>query len=482
MTIMTSEKWRDLLLPIVIFVAVIGLKLPALQTPYYWDEMGAYVEPSYWLSQHGLVNALPGFHPQDMFFGHPPVLYTLVALFFKLGGTSRSGPHLLTCVFAFLGCYFTYSLGKLLYGRHVGLASAAILFAMPLYFSQAGMVLGDIPVAALGAMTVFYYLSRCYPAFLLSGFCLVMVKETGMAIVVAVVVYQLLTDWKEKFKFRRALLLAMPLVPLAIFFAVQKVATGSLLPNPYFNANDFATFSPSSLLLKGGFTIYTVFFAQFRFLLILAIIAGIIVCRQEIFRPELLLFGFIAIFFIGTFAVIYFLPRYSIPLLPYLSITAAAALFSLCKNIKSAWMATTFCLLLFMLAMHGDSVLRKLMPGKSSRVVNFETNMDYLDVVWTYQQAGAYLERNFSHTPIFAPWPLSQAYNSPYLGYISRPLRMVPNPETAQVIVFSEQSKESELLLLDKIIKVNGLKPLQVYAKHGKSTSIYLLPRGGKAD
>jgi 4-amino-4-deoxy-L-arabinose transferase-like glycosyltransferase len=286
MTKPTSERWHELFLFVVMFIVVIGLKLPVLQTPYFWDEMGAYVEPSHWLSNQSLVHALPGLHPPDMFFGHPPALYALVALIFKLFGTASSGPHLLSMGFAFLGLCFTYRIGRLLYGRQVGIAAAALLFAMPLYFAQAGMMLGDIPVAALGVMTVYYSLTRCYPAFLLAGFCLVLVKETGMAVVVAAVIYQLLTNWRGKVELRRALMLAVPLVPLALFFAVQKLATGSLLPNPYFSVNAFATFAPMSLLLKGGEAIYNIFIVQFRFVLTLAAIAGLVLCRQVVFRPQ----------------------------------------------------------------------------------------------------------------------------------------------------------------------------------------------------
>jgi 4-amino-4-deoxy-L-arabinose transferase-like glycosyltransferase len=449
------------------FVVVIGMKLPVLHVPYFWDEMGAYVEPSHWLSQESLAAALPGLHPPTMFFGHPPLLYMLVALVFKQFGTASPGPHLLASGFAFLGVWFTYRLGALLYGRLVGMAAAALLFAMPLYFAQAGMLLGDIPVAALGVMTVYFCLARRYPAFLLAGFCLVMVKETGMAVIAAAVVFQFLADRRGKAAPRSALLLAVPLAPLALFFAAQKLATGSFLPNPYFSGNAFATFTPMSLLLKGGFAVWSIFIAQFRFVPTLAIIAGLFVRRREVWRRELLLFGLIAVFFAGAFTAIYFIPRYSLPVLPYLAITAAASIFALCRSARVGWGATAVCALLFMLAMHGN---RK---GYNS----FETNMEYLDVVWAYQQAGEYLERNYPDTPVYAPWPLGVAYGAPYLGYISKPLAMAPSPEKAGVAVFTEQSELSRQRFLDEYIRRNSLRPLRVFERHGKSTSVFLLPR-----
>lgn len=470
-----GERWREPFLFLIMSIAVAIFKLPTLRTPYFWDEMGAYMEPSHWLSQQSLVHVLPGLHPPDMFFGHPPLLYWLAAVIFKLFGLASSGPHLLCVGFSLFGLFYTYRLGLLLYGSQVGVAAAILLFAMPLYFAQAGMFLGDIPVAALGVMTVYYALTYRYPAFLLTAFCLVMTKETGVAVVVAIVIYHAVCRRGET-GIRRALLLAVPLVPLALFFAAQKITTGSLLPNPYFTDHTFATFTPMNLLLKGGEAIYTVFLVQFRFVLTAVAIAGLVFCRPTVFRRELILFLIITIFFIGAFSAIFALPRYFLPVLPYLAITSAASIFALCKSTRKAWGSTAFCVILFLLAMYGNSLLMWAMHGNRTRGLSLETNLEYLNVVSTYRQAGEFLELNYPGTPIYAPWPLNQALSAPYLGYISRPLVLEPELESANIFVFSEQSTDSQSETMDRFIANKNLRPLRIFERHGRSTAIYLVP------
>ena len=121
-----DAKWVRWLNIALLLAVVLSLKLPVVDTPFYWDEMGAYIEPSHWLAQGSLMRTLPGLHPDGMFFGHPPLLYTLVALAFKLFNGFLRPAHAIAVGFAFLGCYFTYRLGSLLYGWIVGMTAAAI--------------------------------------------------------------------------------------------------------------------------------------------------------------------------------------------------------------------------------------------------------------------------------------------------------------------------------------------------------------------
>ncbi len=452
-------KWLD---SVLLLAVVIGLKLPIIDTPFYWDEMGAYIEPAHWLAQGSLIRVMPGFHPVGKFFGHPPLLYTVVTLFFKLFNGFLRPAHAIAIGFAFLGCYFTYRLGSLFYGRLTGLTAALILFFMPLYFAQAGMFLGDLPIAAVGVMTIYFFVTGRYCAYLIAGCCLVMIKETGMALIAAVAVYQGLSVSDRRRTLVEILRYAVPFLPILIFFIAQKAETGNFISNPYFQDHAFTHFSLFSAILKGGFVFYWIFFAQGRFLLTGLICAGLLWRRISLARRELLLFGLIVAFFSVPFSFIYFIPRYCLPVLPFVAIAGSAALFALAREEKVAFIATCFLIL-----------FSPFMPDRKPAYTNFENDLQYLEVVKLYRQGGDYLERYYLKSTVYTPWPLDTAFSKPYLGYVALPLNIVGNPVDAKIVLISTLDTKAEQEQLRRVILRYNFRLLKIFERSGKTLSLY---------
>ena len=156
---------RDVIALLLLTALVVVAKLPTLHTPYYWDEM-SWARAAHWLWEGSLRQALPGSYPPAMFFGHPPGLHVTLAALWKLTGDSDLGvAHGVALVFAVAAVCFTYRLGRLLYDTATGLLAALFLFLSPIFFAQSGMFLGDVPVTALGTMSVYYALRDRYGAY-----------------------------------------------------------------------------------------------------------------------------------------------------------------------------------------------------------------------------------------------------------------------------------------------------------------------------
>ena len=146
-------------------VATILLKLPTLDTPAYWDEMG-WLRQAYGLWEAGLRTAIPGLRPASAFWGHPPGLHLTLATLGKIFGVSVNTAHALTAVFAAVGVCGTFLLARFWYGARTAWLAALLLLLSPVYLAQSGLFLGDIPVTALGVLATYFVVTDRYVPYL----------------------------------------------------------------------------------------------------------------------------------------------------------------------------------------------------------------------------------------------------------------------------------------------------------------------------
>src|SRR5262249_47698828 len=128
-----------------------------------------------------------------------------------------------------LGVCFTYLLGSLLYGRTAGLCACLFLFFNGIYFAQSAMFLPDVPVAAVGVTTVYFVQRGRYRSYLAAALALVLLKETAMAIVFAVVVYVFVRECHRSIKdaLKTAARYAVPLLFIGSYYTYKRIVTGT---------------------------------------------------------------------------------------------------------------------------------------------------------------------------------------------------------------------------------------------------------------
>lgn len=448
-------------MPAGLALLVIILKWPILHVPYYWDEAGAYFYPSFWASSRELFAVLPGHHPPEMFFGHPPLLYLLMAALFKLFGHAPTVAHLPIVLFAAMGVAYTYKLGELLFDRYVAVGAALLLFSTPLYFSQAGMLLGDIPVAACGVATVYYYLTNRIGRYLLFGCAAVMIKEHAALLILMLVLYESGREAPQILQGRHRLLHAFPLLVLGIFFVVQKAMTGAFIPNPYFDRNPLLTLSVPTLAYKCAFVVYWALFAQGRFLL--TVLAGAALWRfRRSLPPALLFLGLLAGGYIVAYTGIYFLPRYLLIIVPYICLAGSAAVALLAGS------RTRFALVLTILA-----AIQIFCPDVKNRG-NRETTMQYLDVVSLHQKAAAYMERTAPAALIYSPWPLSSMLSDAAFGYVGTPLRTTLSPDSEwRYLILTTEADKDQAAAMASVVSRGGVEKVAHFEVSGKTLDVY---------
>jgi 4-amino-4-deoxy-L-arabinose transferase-like glycosyltransferase len=437
-----------LLLCSIVFI----LKIGVLNLPYNWDEMGGYMTPAHWLAQGSLIGVFPGFHPPYIFFGHPPALYLSVAFLFKIFGERIWIAHLFAICFSFLGVYFSYLLATRLTDRMTGIFASLILFFSPLYFAQSGMVHADLFVTSLGVMCVYFFFQRRYLTYLLCGTCLVMVKESGAAIIFAIMIYSYLADRDDPRRKTVLLKYSVPLIVLCLFFILQKITTGVFLPNQYFDTNRF--------FLITGRSITWTFVRQGRIAVTLLTIVAFFL-NKHAWKEEFNLFLLISLFFVGTYSFIYCTARYVLPVFPYYCILCAYAIALLFNNVKRQLMVNTAIIVLFIIMTYG--------AGTGSHG-GYDEDMQYVDVVLNHKDACNYVEKAFPGKAVLAEWPLNEALRFPFLGYVSKPLRVVTVKEPYDVVVYTRQGHPDN----EKLRTLKKLRLDRVFERNGKHVEIYV--------
>lgn len=461
---------RDVITIALLILTVLVTKWSILPTPYHWDEMGAYFEPARWLSARSLWDMLPGRHPAELFFGHPPLLYLLSAALFKLFNATPLVAHAVAIFFASLGVLYTYLLGRFLVSFRVGLGGAILLFSFPLYFAQSGMLLGDIPITALGVMAVYYRVLGKSFVYTFCATLMVLTKETSILLVLILILVETVQVLKGGKRWQLLLSHLMPVLALTIFFVMQKIYTGSFLPNPFFQHDSLVTLVPGRLLWKGAFACYWAFFAQWRFLLTGTIIVA---CIRMHWRPPdfFLLFAGISLAYVFAFTCIYFLPRYMLLVAPFVSLAAAASLNFMFTDSRKYFLGLALPVVLAV----------AIPPYKQSGFDSFETTMQYLDVIGANKSAAYFLENNHAGKTVLASWPLMSVLADPGFGYVKKPVTVTTDVNACwDLIAVSPQGDQKMVNSLRQVIAEHHLTLLRAFTNNGKVVEIYQWQKKGQ--
>jgi hypothetical protein len=457
-----KRKFLSRRLPIFLFFAALVLisKLPILDAPHYWDEMG-WVSQARWLSQVDLFRALPGLRAPDAFWGHPPGLHLTLASAAKLFGYSVILSHLIPVCFAFLGVWFMYLLGSRLYDARTGFFSALFLFLSPMYFAQSGMFLADLPVTALGIMSVYFALWGPYAAYFLCATYMVFIKETSIALLVALLLYLFSAAQPAKRSLREAVKYSLPLVMIGFFFVWQKIATGRFffIYDPLlFNIKLFEL-SPAAIFDQFFRITRWVFIEQQRYIFSGLIVLNLVIDKSSRRRPELWLFFFIGVLSAYSFLVLFFLPRYLLPALPYLYLMGTWSLMELARRAGRKTAAGLVTLLIM-----GWSLATQPFRG------NAEFNPRYLDVVRVHKEMCDFIMSELPTARILTSWPHTAQLQSPHLGYVTSALSVASLRD-------APNAPASDLLLVSLVPTAPGMQELSAYAAENNWRLIRRLER-----
>lgn len=460
---------KNILIFILITLIVFLTKANIINLPYHWDELGAFMRPAYWLANSGLINFIPGFHPPEMFFGHPPALYLSFATVLRIFGESPAVAHAFLLMIVSVGLWYTYLLGAYLHSEIAGLIAVSLLFLSPLFFAQSGMVTCDIVLATLSVMSVYHALRGQYARYLVAATIMLLVKESSIAVVVSVLAYLFIVDSANR-KARMIFKYALPTIPFVLFFIAQKITTGTFLPNAYFNDHAFAVYDLEMIINKAIAVLWWTLYDQYRFLLVALIVLNFLIYRKRAIKKEYLLFFFLFVSFCTAFTFIYFLPRYNLPILPFFYIMASISLVTLVRSKLVASAVASLIIAIFATNLY----------NADGRCTSGENTMHYVNIVKSHKMAADFISENYSDKIALVTFPMTVELTNHKFGYVKKNIRIVgydykrPITERFDIIVYSPQSDGSANQGLRELAELKGFTSVGKFEKDGNFTEVFM--------
>jgi len=390
-----------------------------LSLPYFWDEADVYAPGARWLAEHDL-DPTPGHFPDDWSRGHPPLLYVVAALAFRLLGSGPAVGHALIVPCTALALAATYVLGAERGGRGVGLGAALLLAASPLFLSMGAFLLPEMPLTALTALALVFAARGRFVAAAACGVALVWIKETGVGPPIAIASGLAVEAWRRG-ALRAALgpiaISLAPVLALAAFFLWQRWNAGyfvfphhqNLFADRPFGLANVLTVLPSTFLWHGRAVVTAG-----------AALAALWLLRRgwpASLGPDA---GVLAIVFlllgnVVFFAKMFWLERYALPVHPGVAVLLVLAIAEAARTLGPrgpvlAAAPVALAAALGLMSLHA--------PGEAE-----EHTFAFADVVHAHREAYARLAARGGDPLIVTTWPLTTELREPWLGYVAAPMR-----------------------------------------------------------
>jgi hypothetical protein len=458
-----------------LFLGLFVLHIPLLRLPFFWDEAGYYVPAARDLLLHGTL--IPHSTPSN---AHPPLMMAYLALAWKVLGYAPVVTRtaiLAVAAFSLLG---VFRLAQRVANTEVAVGSAICTALYPVFFAQSSLAHLDLTAAGLTFWGLLAYFEdrRCATALWFS--LAVLAKETAILAPLALFGWELLgsllkldarrgdahtgegadlpvpeaadnsaivvipseardlgsSRGRQEPGFLVALAprndsamnrsavwaLLLPLIPLALWYAFHYARTGFVFGNPeFFRYNVRNTMQPLRILLALGLRLWQVVgYLNLYFLTLAAVFAMLLPAlhdngeeRQRISLD--VQFSFLAVIaaYVIAMAVVggAVLARYMLPVVPLVIMLLVSTLRRRVRLWHSvvAIVAVAFAAALFVNPPYGFSI---------------EDNLAYHDYILLHQRAEDFVEARYPMARVLTAWPASDELSRPYLGYVTRPMRV----------------------------------------------------------
>jgi 4-amino-4-deoxy-L-arabinose transferase-like glycosyltransferase len=415
-----------------IFVALLGLHFPLLRLPYFWDEAGYYVPAARDVLLRGSL--IPLSTPSN---AHPPLVMAYLALCWKFFGYSSLVTRVAMLMIASFSLVGLFRLAKTLASREVASGAVVCTALYPVFFAQSSLVHLDLAAAGLTFWGLFAYFER-RPWLMAFWFSLAtLAKETAILAPLALFTWELLSwllsrdDGRKRAwhgllsrgRLQNSLWLLSPLLPLTGWYAYHYSRTGTVFGNPeFFRYNVAGTLHPLRVLLALLIRLWQTFGYFHLLILTLATLFAMWLppLRDENGeRPRIALdaqFAMLSVIIAYVVAMALIggaeLARYMLPVVPLVILLGVSTLWRRVgwSRVVIAIIALMFVAGWFVNPPYGFAP---------------EDNLAYRDYIRLHQNAEAFLEARNPMARVLTAWPASDELNHPYLGYVTRPMRVV---------------------------------------------------------
>ena len=420
----------------VVFVCIFLLHVPLLQLPYFWDEAGYYIPVARDLLLTGSV--IPHSTVSN---AHPPLVMAWLALWWKVVGYAPMVTRTAMLVVAAFSLLGVFRLAQRVANTRVAIASALCTALYPVFFAQSSLAQVDLAAAGLTFWGLSAYIEGQAAATVFWFALAALAKETAILAPMALAGWEIIGVLGRKGSFRKLWLegndseskagstrriasLLIPALPLALWYVYHYAHTGYVFGNPeFFRYNVAATLSPTRFLLALAMRLWQISGYLHLWVLTLAMLAAMWMLppqrdssseRSRISFPVQMSFYVVMLTYVVAMALIggAVLARYMLPAVPLVVILSVSTLW---RRLRF-WRAAVACVGLAFVAAWFWSPPYGFSP---------EDNLAYRDYIVLHEDGERFLEARYPMARVLTAWPASDEITRPWLGYITRPMRVV---------------------------------------------------------
>ncbi len=420
----------------VIFVFIFLLHLPLLRLPYFWDEAGYYVPAARDLLLTGSL--IPHSTVSN---AHPPLVMAWLALWWRVAGYASLVTRAAMLALAAFSVLGVFRLAERVANTKVAIASTLCTALYPVFFAQSSLAQVDLAAAGLTFWALSAFVEGQAVATVLWFSLAALAKETAILAPIALAGWEILGLIARKSSLRKLWLvrddsqtnsqrlrliasLLIPALPLALWYAYHYAHTGYVFGNPeFFRYNVAATLSPVRFLLAFIMRLWQI--TGYLHLWVLTLATLLAMClltpqrdsaaeRPRISFPVQMLFYVVVLAYVLAMAIIggAVLARYMLPAVPLVIILCVSTLW---RRLSYWPAAVAFVALAFVAGWFWNPHY-----GFSP-----EDNLAYRDYIVLHQDGERFLEARYPMARVLTAWPASDEITRPWLGYITRPMRVV---------------------------------------------------------
>ncbi len=445
----------------VIFVLIFLLHMPLLRLPYFWDEAGYYVPAARDVLLTG------SFIPHSTVSNaHPPLVMAWLALWWKVVGYAPMVTRTTMLVLAAFSLLGIFRLTERVANTQVAIGATLCTAVYPVFFAQSSLAQVDLAAAGL----IFWGLSAYVEDDLIEmgvWFALAaLAKETAILAPVALAGWEMAGVIAGKGFLRKLWLnaeapqglkpasflkingtaqsralpelaqrasrsvtlritsLLTPAFPLVLWYAYHYRRTGYVFGNPeFFRYNVAATLNPTRFFLALAMRLWEVSGYLHLWVLTLATLLAMGMLspeceagseRPRISLPVQMVFYVVVLTYVTAMALIggAVLARYMLPAVPLIIIVCVSTLW----RRLSFWRAAIACVALVFVAAWFWNPPYGFSP---------EDNLAYRDYIVLHEDGDQFLEARYPMAEVLTAWPASDELTRPWLGYVTRPMRVV---------------------------------------------------------
>lgn len=400
---MSQRRAYSILLCYALFaVYLFATHFRLLDLPFFWDEAGQFISQSWDLYTRGLIipeSALPN--------SHTPGLPILLAFTWKIFGYSIEVTRILMLLIgaAYLCVSFLLAVELLRGAPGAPAFSAAILLAAhPLVYTQSMMAQLDLPSALFVTALFVSYARGKELAAVVCALLAVAFKETSLVVPLVLAAF----SWRQGNRRFAALLAGLPLLLLANWFLFLQWKTGFAFGDgEYSRYNLIYPLHPVRLAYALLRRISFLFVENFHLLPSACLLWGFSRLRWDPrWKPIVCAAALYTIGVSVTGGAV--LERYLLPILPVLAAAFAAGLSVMHAKLRYGVLGLSVAGMLACLFIN--------MPWPYA----LENNLAMVDLVEIQRNAAGLVEAKLADRRITTTWPLSDALEKPYLGYVER--------------------------------------------------------------